>query len=166
VALSVSSRRVAGFALAAVAGVFALSGCGGTADQSATIDSAPIVIQEAVPSEVTQGVEFAFDPRADLDIDDQYGDGQSVVIDAIRVTRDDIYIVILDEDGTLLGSAPVPPGIQIVQVDLDIPITRSGYYYGQLVLHSGDGAIDMNVDLPLVDDDREIVYEDFEYYLW
>lgn len=159
------NRRLAGVSFAVVAGVGLLTGCGSDAADSSAADSAPIVIQPSAPGGVADTEDSAFDPRADLDIDDQNGNGQSVIIDAVRVTRDNAHIVILDVQGTVLGSVPVLPGVQIVQVELSTPITRSGEYFGQLVLQQGDEVIDMTAVEPLIDDEGEIVDEDFEYYL-
>ena len=156
----------AGASLVAVA---TLSGCGGdTTGGAAVVESAPIVIGDSprVASPDTDPLTvMAYDPRADLDIEDQSGDGSAVVIESVRVTRDNVYLVILDERGSLLGAKPVPPGVQPVQVDLDRRIDTSGDYYGLLVLDDGDGTIDPDADRPLLDDDDEIIEEDFEYYL-
>ena len=161
-------------ALALVAATVGLSGsltaCTQSAGEVSGVDVAAIELgQNDTGSTEQTGPEPSFlstiDPRADLDIEDQRGDGSSVLIDSVRVTRDGVYLVIMDDDGIVLGSTPTPPGVQPVQVDLDRPITQSGYYLGLLLLDDGDGIVDPNVDLPLRDDDDDIVDEDFEYYL-
>ena len=166
-----SSTRTWTAGAAALVAVTALSGCGVDASDAAPVDSAPIVIGDSprvASPDVDSRTSAAFDPRADLDIDDQYGDGRSVVIDSVRVTRDNVYLVILDDRGTVLGAKPAPPGVQPVQIDLDRRINTSGDYYGVLVLDDGDARIDLVTDRPLLDDDDDddIIEEDFEYYLW
>ncbi len=166
-----SNTSGAFLAVTSVIGAITLSGCGADAGEAAPVDSAPIVIGDSprvASPDVDSRTLMAVDPRADLDIDDQYGDGRSVVIDSVRVTRDDVYLVILDERGSILGAKPVPPGVQPVQIDLDRRIETSGDYYGVLVLDDGDARIDLATDRPLLDDDDDddIIEEDFEYYLW
>lgn len=169
VARSGSDRRALIVAIGSLALVGALSACSADTNQATSVDTAPILIGET-PRVASQDSELrarpAYDPRADLDIDDQYGDGWSVVIDSVRVTRDDVHLVILDDRGSVLGSQAVTPGVQPVQIVLDRRVDSSGDLYGVLILDDGDGSFDPQVDAPLLDDDDEIIEEDFEYYLW
>lgn len=168
VARSGSNRRASLVAVGSLALVGALSACGADTGQATSVDTAPILIGET-PREASQDFGLparpAYDPRADLDIDDQFGDGRSVVIDSVRVTRDGVHLVVLDERGSILGSQAVIPGVQPVQIDLARPVTTSGDLHAVLVLDDGNGRIDPGTDLPLLDDDDEIIEEDFEYYL-
>lgn len=154
--------------LAALVSVGALSGCSTDTNAMSTVDPAPIVIGDSSrpsPPAPTEQVIPAYDPRAELDIEDQAGDGRSVVIDSVRVTRDNVSLVILDERGAILGTKAILPGVQPVKIDLQRSVDSSGYLFGLLVLDNGDGRIDPGIDVPLHDDDGEIVEEDFEYYL-
>jgi len=154
--------------LAALVSVGALSGCSADTNAASTVNPAPIVIGDSSrpsPPPATEEVIPAFDPRAELDIEDQVGDGRSVVIDSVRVTRDNVYLVILDERGAILGTKALLPGVQPVKMDLQRSVDSSGYLFGLLVIDNGDGRIDPKTDIPLLDDDGEIVEEDFEYYL-
>lgn len=165
-----SRRSGAVLAVTSLFALGALSGCGADTTSTEPIDPAPIVIggsPRVASPDVDPRTVAAYDPRADLDIEDQYGDGRSVVIDSVRVTRDNVYLVILDGRGSLMGSTRITPGVQPVRIDLDRQIESSGDFYGLLVLDDGDGGIDLVADRPLLDDDDDddIIEEDFEYYL-
>lgn len=163
-----SKARTWGMGAAALVTATVMSGCSDGGSEAVPIDSAPIVIGDSSrpsPPPATEEVIPAFDPRAELDIEDQVGDGRSVVIDSVRVTRDNVYLVILDERGAILGTKALLPGVQPVKMELQRSVDSSGYLFGLLVIDNGDERIDPKTDIPLLDDDGEIVEEDFEYYL-
>lgn len=99
----------------------------------------------------------AIDPRADLDIDDQRGDGTRVVIESLSTSMADVSLVILDDDGTTIASIPVTPGVQPVSITLTSPLSRSQELRGMLEAPGGTGI--------LVDDEGEAVEEDFDYVI-
>ncbi len=99
---------------------------------------------------------------ADLDIDDQAGDGTRVAVDSVSVSGP-AFVVITDQSGTVLGSDTASPGVQLVSVLLTTPISESAELLGMLVRDDGDGVLDLATDLPLIDDEGESVEEDFDY---
>ena len=121
---------------------------------------------EEVSSETPSSSEFAFDD-AELEIEDQGGDGTSVLIDEVRTNLQAGLIVIFDRSGNYLGSAPVSASVQPVSIQLESPVTRSQELIGQLFADNGNGIFDSS-DLPVSEpeedqSDEEAIYEDFEY---
>ena len=121
---------------------------------------------EEVSSETPSSSEFAFDD-AELEIEDQRGDGTSVLIDEVRTNLQAGLIVIFDISGNYLGSAPVSASVQPVSIQLESPVTRSQELIGQLFADNGNGIFDSS-DLPVSEpeedqSDEEAIYEDFEY---
>ena len=151
----------------AALGLVLLSGCSVQANQpelgfsNITLDgqSRPAV----TPSQIPEDSDYAVDSRADIDIEDQQGDGNSVVIEELKVGRDNTFLVIYDTTGLVLASAKASPQSQPVQVSLDIPVTVSQELEAALYLDDGDGVFSLQLDRPLVDYEGEIVHEDFYY---
>lgn len=164
-------------AAAALAGVLILGGCGAGSDPAATStppDQWPIVLPDtpgasspapatadpATP--VTTAVEA--DPIADLEVEDQSGDGREVTIESVVTGRDRALLVISSVDGEVLGVKQVSPRSQPVSVQLLKPVTTSQELIASLYLdNSNDGFFDSARDAPLVDEDGEPVREDFDY---
>lgn len=105
------------------------------------------------------GVEVArtVDPRADLDIDDQRGDGTRVVVESLTTGLEGVTLVLLDAQGQKIATLPVTIGVQPVTVELDEPLQRSQELRGVLEAPDGGGI--------LVDDEGEAVEEDFDYVI-
>ena len=119
----------------------------------------------AVPVPGNQEVSFVVDASAEIEIEDQRGDGRSVEIEEIRVGREGTFLVIYDGTGLVIASALVSPQSQPVNVELDVILERSQELQAALYLDNGDGEFSIASDLPLVDDEGEIVHEDFDYEL-
>jgi hypothetical protein len=128
-------------------------------------DRADAAIRAAVVSGRT------VDTDADVEVEDQQGDGRSVRIERAVVGRGSGHVAIFATDGTLLGSAEVTRTVSPVTVRLDTPITASGEFVAVLFADDGDGVLDLAVDEPVNDggddaDDRlELEDEDFTYVL-
>jgi hypothetical protein len=108
------------------------------------------------PSSVT-------DPLADLDIDDQVGDGRSVVIEAVDTDLRAVHIVIETRDGQILGSDLRTAGLQPVTLRLDQVVSEPTELVGRMLADDGDGILEVGVDRPVIDDEGEQVAEDFDY---
>lgn len=102
----------------------------------------------------TKGV---VDPLADLDIDDQRGDGTSVVVESLTTGLPGVELVLVDGQGRTLVTMPVKPGVQPVTVELRVRLERSQEVRGMLMSSDGSGI--------LIDDDGETVEEDFDYVI-
>lgn len=97
------------------------------------------------------------DPVADLDIDDQRGDGSRVIVESLSTSLPGVVLVLVDTRGRTVASVPVTPGVQPVTVTLDVPLSRSQELRGVLQAPEGSGI--------LVDDEGERVEEDFDYVI-
>ena len=101
------------------------------------------------------------DRTADIDVDDQVGDGRSVQIDSVRTGRAGARLVIIDAStGKVVGSDVLRPGVQLVTVRLDTPLEASGELLARLVVDNETGTVDI-----VIDDEGEAVEEDFDYEL-
>jgi len=154
--------------------VMALTGCASSADPVPEgADLAPIVVPESntatgqpltstasvtedEPSSVT-------DAMADIDIDDQVGDGRSVVIEAVDTDLPAVHIVIETRDGVVLGSDLRTAGLQPVTLRLEQPVPEPTELVGRMLADDGDGILEIGVDWPVIDDEGEPVAEDFDY---
>lgn len=99
------------------------------------------------------------DRRAELDIDDQAGDGRRVRVRAVRTSLPMARLVIMDARGAVLGSDVVTPGVQVVTVRLDRPVRASGELVARLVTGTPERMA------PIHDGDGEPEEEDFDYRL-
>lgn len=153
--------------LLALLAVLSLAGC--------TV-SDPVVVQfESVrlgaasaqpsPTATSDSTEFVVDESADVEIEDQSGSGGSVLIEEIKVGREGTFLVIYDRNGLVLASAMVSPQSQPVMVPLEVPISASQELQATLYLDNGDGVFSLQSDSPLIDDEGELVHEDFYYEL-
>lgn len=107
--------------------------------------------------------EYAQDRYAEIDIEDQSGDGVMVQIEEIRISGSNSFLVIYDNNGLVLASALVTPQSQPVTIKLQVPITESQELEAVLYLDDGDGLFDLNKDFPILDYEQELVHEDFYY---
>jgi hypothetical protein len=120
---------------------------------------------ETVPpvTESDSTVHFAVDRSAEIEIEDQIGNGELVFIEEIRVGRANSFLVIYDSTGTVLAANLVSPQSQPITVRLERPLTKSEKLEAVLYLDDGDGEFNLDKDSPLVDAENEIVHEDFDY---
>lgn len=152
-----------------------LAGCS-SSDRAAPPDAdlAPIVVADASvesqpspspsPSVSVTGEESPVtDPRADLDIDDQVGDGRTVVVEAVETDLSAVHLVIETRDGRILGSDLITAGLQPVTLRLDQAVPEPMELVGRILADNGDGILEVGIDLPVVDDEGEHVTEDFNY---
>lgn len=142
-------------------------------DQSGTENSAVTEPSEAI-DESESDVSNSTDPEdaidfvvddAELEIEDQSGDGTSVQIQEVKTSLQTGLLVIFDASGGYLGAAKVSSTVQPVSIELVNPISSSQELIGQLFADNGNGVYD-SMDLEVIEadeDEREIIYEDFEY---
>lgn len=107
--------------------------------------------------------EYILDSRAEIEIEDQSGDGRSVAVEYARVERGAAFLVILNQAGQILGSAPIDPQSQPVTVVLTSTLSKSQELLAQLRWDDGDGVLNMDTDLILVEEHEDDVAEDFWY---
>lgn len=125
---------------------------------------APSQEPSASPSESeSSSDEYAQDRYAQIDIEDQSGDGVMVQIEEIRISGSNSFLVIYNTSGLVLASALVTPQSQPVTIKLQVPITSSQDLEAVLYLDDGDGVFDLNKDFPILDYEQELVHEDFYY---
>jgi len=154
--------------LLALTVLLSLAGCSAQAPNQ-VVEFGQITLTDSEPAPVTtptnQEVSFVMDASAEIEIEDQRGDGRSVEIEEIRVGREGTFLVIYDGTGLVLATALVSPQSQPVNVELDVILERSQELQAALYLDDGDGEFSIASDSPLVDDEGEIVHEDFDYEL-
>jgi hypothetical protein len=175
----------AGVALAAVT----LTACGDD-DQAAQVALGDVTVPAAsAPAAVTSGASptagapgspsalmttaapgaaaggTVVDALAELEVEDQRGDGTGVRVSFARLSSGAGHVAITSRDGQLLGSAPVTQGAQPVTIPLSPRVTASGELIAVLHGDDGDGRFDATTDPVVVDDDGEREAEDFEYVL-
>lgn len=153
----------------------ALSGCSSaTGAAPEGVDLAPIVVadldgesQSSLPSaaSVTGEMLSVTDASADLDIDDQAGDGRTVIIESVDTDLQAVHIVIETQDGQVLGSDLRTAGLQPVTMRLNQMVPESMELVGQMLADDGDGILEIGIDGPVIDDEGEQVAEDFDYVL-
>jgi hypothetical protein len=105
------------------------------------------------------------DALAELEVEDQRGDGTGVRVSFARLSSGAGHVAITTRDGQLLGSAPVTQGAQPVTIPLSPRVTASGELLAVLHGDDGDGRFDATTDPVVVDDDGEREAEDFDYVL-
>lgn len=109
------------------------------------------------------------DPIADLEVEDQRGDGTSVLVEEAELSVPG-HVAIYDGNGELIGSTPIEPGETTdFPVQLATPVGQ-GRNRLLAVLHvdDGDGAFDPTVDAPARerdDDDDDDEIEDDRFTL-
>lgn len=144
-----------------------LSGCAQTVNS--TVDLPNIDLGSTgtpIPSESPTFATGTFsDAFAELEMEDQSGDGTRVSIEEVRIAFQLGFIGVFDLEGNLLGFAKVTDQSQPVSVKLDKAINSSTTLLAKLYADNGDGTFDPSADLPVLDDDREMVIEDFDYRL-
>lgn len=164
---SSASRRLSLIA-AAVAVPLIVAGCGSSAQPAAEVTQPTGAIElpnqpaPAAPSPQQDGL-VASDPFADIEVDDQFGNGSSVAVTSVLLQRGPAVLVISDLSGQALGTKRVTPRSQPVSVQLETPVTISQELLATLYLDNGNGSFDPSKDTPMIDDEGEPVSEDFDY---
>lgn len=141
------------------------------ANPDGTASGPPATSDPAAPSSTPQTggaapvVAAVRDAAAEVDVDDQRGDGTTVVVREVRLPTTDGHVVVIDpRSRAVLGSAPVRAGsTRTVTLTLSTPVQVSGELVALLYADDGDGRFDPSTDAGVVDDDGEAVDEDFEY---
>ena len=165
---NMKNRRYRGQALLVVLlGALTLSGCA-VAPAGDLENFEPISLGDNPAPAPTktfdpEGQEYANDPSAEVDIEDQSGDGLLIQIDEIKVGRANAFLVIYDSSGLVIAQTLVTPQSQPVNLVLDSPLTRSQDLQAALYLDNGDGVFQLDLDLPLLGEEGELVHEDFYY---
>lgn len=103
------------------------------------------------------------DVGAELEVDDQSGDGRTVRVEQARLSDGTGHVALLDRDGRLLGSVPVPRGDRAVTVRLREPLRASAELVAVLHADDGDGRFERERDAVVVDDDGEREEDDLDY---
>lgn len=161
-------RRDKGLIALAVCAIV-LTGC--SAPQE--VQSSLTAIQLGVPANpqtnqnpaIGDGVSPVSDSFAELEIEDQLGDGESVQVEEVRLSLGDGFLVIVDRARTILGYAVVTPDSQPVVVKLTKKLSSSQELDAILYLDNGDGEFSPETDSQILDEESEIVSEDFQYRL-
>lgn len=118
---------------------------------------------EVLTAEPEARPKYILDSRAEIEIEDQSGDGASVAVEFARVERGAAFLVILNQAGQILGSAPIDPQSQPVTVVLTSPLAKSQELSAQLRWDDGDGVLNLDTDPILVEEHEDDVAEDFWY---
>ncbi|WP_377640258.1 hypothetical protein [Oryzobacter terrae] len=114
------------------------------------------------------------DADAEVGVQDQAGDGRSVLVEEVVLGSGPGHAVVVDRSTrAVLGSAPVRAGTsRDVAVALSTPVPRSGEYLVMLYADDGDGTFEETRDGLVVEadddgggDDGGSVDEDFRYTL-
>lgn len=164
-----SVRMLSGLAGTVV--LFGVAGCASndTASSLATQSGGePIVVNEPIAVD-SPSVQASAEPDlwigadADLDIDDQRGDGDFVVIESVDSPYAKSFVVITNTSGQVLGVGLSTPDRQIVSIPLNPKVTTTSKLIGTLYADDGDGEFSPESDELVFDDDNEIVSEDFDY---
>jgi hypothetical protein len=152
---------------AAVAVPLFVAGCTSSAtpaaQPSAPTDAIELPAQSPVPPPAQQDGLVAPDPFADVEVDDQFGNGREVAVTSVLLSRGPAVLVISDMTGQVLGTKKVTPRSQPVSVQLDRPVTVSQELLATLYLDNGNGQFNPQKDSPMIDDEGEPVSEDFDY---
>lgn len=154
-----------------------LAACGDDPETPATGDA--IILPGAGPTDRDRGSEddgpqdrgaepmapTVTDDDAELDVDDQGGDGSQVVIDEARLTSGVGLVVVVDPvTRAVLGSVAIPQGgARDLRVPLSPAVTGSRELVAMLYADDGDGEFDPSRDGRIVEDDGDAETEDFDY---
>lgn len=103
-------------------------------------------------------------PRAELDADDQRGNGTQLLLEETELPVAG-QVAVHDQAGNLLGSAPVQAGEHRGSTVTLAPTLGKGTHllYAVLTVDDGDGKFDPTRDAPVRDDDNELESERLLY---
>jgi hypothetical protein len=166
--LSVLKNKVLTVSALLLFGVLSLTGCVANLAGTNKDDLAIVDLRENAetiqPTESSEPKDNSYDRFAEIDIDDQSGDGTYIVIESLRVSRVS-FLVILDSTGSRLAVSEVSPQSQPVSIELDVRLSRSQELLAKLYVDDGDGIFNSELDKALLDDENESAEEDFDYRL-
>jgi hypothetical protein len=155
--------------LAALLLSLTLSGCSSPASPGESLSSIELGEQAPSKPEINEGEFGAIEPLTDdlseLEIDDQAGSGFEVIVEEVRLSRGDGFLVVSNQGGEALGYSVVTPDSQPVIVSLSFRISSSQELTGELFLDNGDGIFSRDLDFPIRDEEGEGVRENFFYTL-
>ncbi len=145
--------------------VLALSGCS-TQAQVPLVDFDRVELGNptqsvTAPAPTVEG--YVVDSAANIHIDDQVGDGNSVAIEELRVGRSGTFLVIYDNSGLVIATQMVSPQSQPVNIALDKTLDQTQELQAVLYLDNGDSIFDLKTDTPIVDANGVLIHGDFEY---
>lgn len=104
-----------------------------------------------------------FDKEAEVEIEDQVGDGKTVVIGEFEVNIDNLWLVICTKDDRVLSALLTTTESKPVTVQLASPITSSQELVAYLFLDNGDGVFNPQIDSAVYEEPGELIDEDFKY---
>lgn len=137
-------------AVPAAATVLLLSGCGDDAPEGDAPPSSPATAGETT---VAPEGESGSDQQADIEFEDQSGDGSSAVVDTVSAPGGGFVVIAIDDsdrddDGRVLGSSQVPVGTtDDVQVALAPALTADTDLEAVLYADTdGNGEFDPGTD--------------------
>ena len=163
--MSSSASKRAGLVGLALAGPLLIGGCSSSEPVGTTVTAGEGAIELSSPAELpepTATAPTATDPIADLEVDDQAGDGTEVAVTSVLLGREPALLVITDMTGQVLGVKQVSTRSQPTQVELQNPVTTSQELLASLYLDNGNGRFNP-ADTPMLDEENEPVSEDFDY---
>jgi hypothetical protein len=188
--MNTTRMRTTALTATLLAGAVALAGCGNGDDETTTIGGeGGVVTSSPAPDQTTDdsgatgsptagddgtassgggadAVPGVFrDDDAELDVEDQSGDGSSVRVEEVQLSRTDGFLAIFTEDGdTLLGHAAVERSDdeRPLEVPLDQPLTETARLVAVLHADDGDGTFDPSSDPRVTDDDDDDDDDDFK----
>lgn len=122
-----------------------------TPSSSASLETEPPVKQKPV-----------FDPSAEIEVDDQSGDGTLLEIDEVEFSLNQVWLIVRSKSGELFHSELLSYGIKKVNIQMNVPLV-TGKYIASLHNDNGDRIFDSSVDLILREEEDELVREDFDF---
>jgi hypothetical protein len=105
------------------------------------------------------------DPEAEVDVEDQTGDGRQVRLDEVEMTSRGFVVVVSRPGQAVLGVAPVDSEREGFVVRLERPVESNQSLVVMLFADDGDGKFDPAADGRIVDDEGEAVVDDLFYRL-
>lgn len=102
------------------------------------------------------------DPDAEIEIEDQVGDGRSLNIDEVEFSLNHVWLVIRSKNGEIFHTELLSYGVKKVSLQLDKAL-QTGEYLVSLHSDNGDKVFDENLDLLIRGHENEMAREDFEY---
>ena len=104
-----------------------------------------------------------FDKDAEIEIEDQVGNGKTVVIDEFEVNIDNLWLVICTKDDRVLSALLTNTESKPVTLTLSSPVTTSQELVAYLFLDDGDGKFNAQLDVAVFEEPGELIGEDFMY---
>ena len=161
-------------AVPAAAALLALSGCGSDGDPTPAPASATSTSSAPQPSATSSDPSAAAAPEppveegapavaphrddeADLQGEDQRGDGTSVRVEDVQLSTTDGWVAVFAADGGLLGATPVVRSDEDVDLDVVLSPAVTGTQELRAVLYAddGDGVLDLGTDPQVAEDDDD-----------